>query len=420
MGSGNTHVAGWLPAANELNMNHAKEKLRILVLVPYYRPGFKGGGPIASLEALVAQPGGEFSWTIATADRDYGDADRYPNIPADGCLHDDNLVIHYLKPGLGRLFRVAWLLRQDDYDLLYLNDMFSPCWGVWPLWLHRLGWLKGKPALVAPRNQFSRGALGIKRFKKRLFLRVARWGGLWRGIRWQATCAEESKEIFNQAGASARMWIAPVFPNVKILSGEAEPASVTNGSLRIVFFSRISPMKNLECALSVLGGLSFPIQFDVAGPADNDAYLREVKASMAQLPGNISTTYLGPIKPQHVDAFLASYDAMLLPTRGENFGHVILEALAAGCPPIISDRTPWKDLKEKGCGWVVPLEDEDGFRQALLDLKAMAPEERQRMRAAARAYARSYIETPEVKALNLKMFREVLNQAGRDGRLGSA
>jgi glycosyltransferase involved in cell wall biosynthesis len=40
------------------------------------------------------------------------------------------------------------------------------------------------------------------------------------------------------------------------------------------------------------------------------------------------------------------YDFFVLPTIGENFGYVFLEALAAGCPLITSDRTPWTTLRK--------------------------------------------------------------------------
>lgn len=385
-----------------------EKKPRILALVPYYRPGYKGGGPIASLEALVRQLGGEFSWVVGTSDRDSGDKARYPDIPEDGCLVKKGQTLLYLRPGLGRWVGLVRLLRRNDFDLLYVNDMFSPYWGVWPLFLHRLGLLKGKPVLVAPRNQFSPGALSVKRPKKQVFLLVARRVGLWNGLCWHATWVEEEGEIRANVGLGLRVWTAPEFPNINVKVGESGACSSHSRRLRIVFLSRISPTKNLEYALSVLERLSCPIQFDVAGPAENEAYLREIKALMAQLPNNISTTYVGPVDPSKVAALLVSYDAMLLPTRGENFGHVILEALAAGCPPIISDRTPWKDLKEKGCGWVIPLKDKDGFRKALMDLNAMSPEDRERMRAAARAYAQAYVEDPEIKLLNLKMFWEVM------------
>ena len=51
------------------------------------------------------------------------------------------------------------------------------------------------------------------------------------------------------------------------------------------------------------------------------------------------------------------------PTFGENFCHVIREALSAGCPVLISDQTPWRNLQECGAGWDLPLEAPDQFRQ---------------------------------------------------------
>ena len=46
----------------------------------------------------------------------------------------------------------------------------------------------------------------------------------------------------------------------------------------------------------------------------------------------------------------SKYDVFLFPTKGENYGHVIFEALAGGCIPIISDQTPWNDIEQAGCG----------------------------------------------------------------------
>ena len=363
------------------------------------------------MEALIGQLSEEFSWVLATADRDYGDKKRYPNIPGDGRLAKKGLTILYIRPHLGRLIRLAGLLRRGDYDLLYINDMFSPQWGVWPLVVHRLGWSKGRPVLVAPRNQFSPGALGIKRLKKRIFLWAARLIGLWKCVSWHATSEEEFAEIRDCVGDGAAVWVAPVFPSRHVLAGARMSSPPNDGPLRVAFFSRISPKKNLDVALSVLAGVPFAVRFDIVGPVDDEAYWERIKARIARLPRHITATHLGPVEPSHVQDLFGSYHAMLLPTRGENFGHVILEALAAGCPPIISDRTPWKDLMERGCGWVVPLDDKDGFRKALTELNAMGPEDREQMRSAARQYARSYIANPETKEMNRKMFHEAMGSS---------
>jgi len=62
---------------------------------------------------------------------------------------------------------------------------------------------------------------------------------------------------------------------------------------------------------------------------------------------------------------LLNYHFLVLPSLGESFGHVIVEALAAGCPLIISDTTPWQRLEEKGIGWDIPLDDVGRWREIL-------------------------------------------------------
>ena len=49
---------------------------------------------------------------------------------------------------------------------------------------------------------------------------------------------------------------------------------------------------------------------------------------------------------------------LILPTRGENFGHAIVEMLAASRPVLISDKTPWIDLESLGAGYSIPLNKE--------------------------------------------------------------
>jgi hypothetical protein len=50
---------------------------------------------------------------------------------------------------------------------------------------------------------------------------------------------------------------------------------------------------------------------------------------------------------------------------GENYGHVIGKALVAGCPVLISDQTPWRNLEAEGVGWDIPLGETERFRSVL-------------------------------------------------------
>ena len=56
---------------------------------------------------------------------------------------------------------------------------------------------------------------------------------------------------------------------------------------------------------------------------------------------------------------------MLLPTKHENFGHVIVESWQSGCPVIISDNTPWRNLKSKKIGFDINNSDAYGYIEAI-------------------------------------------------------
>ena len=62
------------------------------------------------------------------------------------------------------------------------------------------------------------------------------------------------------------------------------------------------------------------------------------------------------LKDQHI---------LLLPTLNENFGHVIIESFQHGCPVIISDNTPWRQLKSKKIGYDINLDKKDNYIKAI-------------------------------------------------------
>ena len=72
-------------------------------------------------------------------------------------------------------------------------------------------------------------------------------------------------------------------------------------------------------------------------------------------------------------------DIFLFPTLGENYGHVIFEALSVGCIPIISDQTPWIEIKEKKAGFVLSLNNMNSFVNAVETVARMEAKERERM-----------------------------------------
>ena len=361
--------------------------MRILTFVGYYFPGYKAGGPIRTLANMVDRLGDEFQFKIITADRDFGDTKPYPGIRIDGWNSVGKADVFYMSPGRRSLSDFRRPLCSTEYDVLYLNSFFSPHFTIKPLLLRRLGLIPDRPLIIAPRGEFSPGALGLKSLKKLVYITVARAFGLYKGAGWQASSEHEETDIRQWFGSNARVIIAPNLP--PLINAADKPKAVkgkTKGCLKIIFLSRISRMKNLDGALDMLKELKGKVEFNIYGPMEDKLYWAECQKIISSLPENIKVKYRGSIAHDKVGAVMREHDLFLFPTLGENFGHVILEALCAGCPVLISDQTPWRDLEEKGVGWDLPLSKPEMFQEVLQKCVDMNDEEYVKWSERARGY----------------------------------
>ena len=379
--------------------------LRVLVFIGFYLPGYKGGGPIRTLANMVDRLGDEFQFKIVTADRDFGDTWFYSGIKINGWNRVGKAEVFYmpLKKRSLRCFRR--LLYSTEYDVLYLNSFFSPHFTIKPLLLRKLRLIPNRPSVVAPRGEFSLGALGLKSFKKRVYMTVAKALGLYKDIIWQASSEHEELYIWRWFGRNARVMVAPNLPPLLNTADElAVVRDKTKGCLKIIFLSRISRMKNLDGALKMLKGLKGKVEFNIYGPMEDKAYWAECQKIISSLPENIEVKYCGSIAHDKVGAVMREHDLFFLPTLGENFSHVILEAFCAGCPVLISDQTPWRDLEEKGVGWDLPLSKPEMFQEVLQKCVDMNDEEYVKWSERARVYGLQVSQDDKVVEQNRQLF----------------
>jgi dTDP-4-amino-4,6-dideoxygalactose transaminase len=75
----------------------------------------------------------------------------------------------------------------------------------------------------------------------------------------------------------------------------------------------------------MLGALRGPVEMDVYGPLQDAVYWRNCQELASHLPEGVAVRYRGVAQPEEVPQLLADYDLLLFPTRGESFGHVVLE-----------------------------------------------------------------------------------------------
>lgn len=379
----------------------------ILTLADYYLPGTHAGGALRSLANLVATLGEEFEFRVITRDRDWLSDERYPGITPGTWASVGPAKVMYLSPEQVRPSTLRRVISETPHDVLYLNSLFSRVFTLSVLAYRRAGMIPAKPAVLAPRGQLTPGAIGINARKKSAFLAVARMVGLYRDITWQVSSPDEEREVhehFDTTAAPARAVVAPDLPTpwaqLPVIAHRRKGA----GLLQATFISRIARKKNLLGAVELLRGMTTQTVFDVYGPAEDPQYLRECETAMATLPPHVKARYAGALEYPEIASAFARYDVFLFPTHGENFGHVLIESLAAGCPVAVSDRMPFRDLEERGAGWVVPLEEPDRYRRVLQACAEMGADEHARMSDAAREYARRVIMDGAPIAQNRQLF----------------
>lgn len=372
----------------------------ILVFYTHYLPAYKAGGPIRTIQAIVEHLGDEFLFRIVTKDRDLGDRQPFPAIGNDTWCEVGKAQVRYLAPHEYTFAKLRAILHDTPHDLLYLNSFLDPIFTIHILLLQRLKLIPRKPIIIAPRGEFSPEALRLKAVKKHIYITTAKLLHLYDDVYWQASSEQEAKDILEGfldeqgSGETSRLMIAPDLVPV-FATAQLKHAPKMPGILRVVFLSRISPMKNLDFAIDCLSNLSGIVYLDIYGPIQEisyeEAYWASCQEKLYTLPSSILWTYHGPVPPSDVQQVLTQYDLFFLPTLGENFGHAILEALNSGCPVLISDRTPWRNLAEAQAGWDIPLNQPGEFIEVLQSLVDMDEIEFSAWRNGAYQYGQCFI-----------------------------
>jgi glycosyltransferase involved in cell wall biosynthesis len=337
----------------------------ILIIMGRYLPGYKDGGPVQSIKNLTDRLGDEYDFAILTTDRDHGDTEGYKCIKYGEWNRTGKAKVRYVEPGGFNDKIITDLSAQAD--MLYICGCFND-YARTVMRLHRKGMID-KPIAIAPMGLFAPGALHtgrLKYLKKKAYITICKALGYFDGLTWSVTSPDEEKQVKDIIGQNARCVMAQDLPkcvDIKRDAGAASGAgdsalmSKTPGELRIIYLSRISPEKNTEYALDIVRNLKGNITFDIYGMSGNEEYFDACMKKINDMPDNIKCGYMGPVRPEDVVETFGRYHVFLFPTLGENYGHAIYESMAAGCIPVISDRTPWKDLKTDNIGKILTLDD---------------------------------------------------------------
>lgn len=331
---------------------------KVLIFIDWFLPAYKAGGPVQSVHNMVSQLSDKIDFSIVTSDRDLNDKHPFEDINPNVWTTYEGITLKYLSPKFQKYRSLKSIINNSNADFIYLNSLFSIRFSLMPL---IASLVCGKKIILAPRGMLGKGALKIKSAKKQLFILLFKLFGVHKKIVWQATASSEKEEIEAVFGDKVEIKIAPNLGKKNIkdhVQRAKEP-----GSVQLFFLSRISNKKNLLAALSYLKEVNeqLNVRFEIIGPIEDETYWSQCQSIIEELPANITVIYKGSFPNNQLQDVLTNAHFLLLPTKNENFGHVIMESWQNSCPVIISDQTPWKDLESKEIGWDIELQNESAF-----------------------------------------------------------
>ena len=382
-------------------MSHKKKV--ILCFIKYYLPGYRYGGPIRSIANFVEKFGDKYDIRIVCSSHDASDNKPYEGITVEKWNQVGKAQVYYVSNRLIKFKKIFNLLRETKYDALYLNSFFTFTFSIFPLLVQYFSFISLKSCVIAPRGEFSKNAIKLKKIKKLIYLHFVKKIGLYDNLCWQASSQLEYEDIQRALGkAATNIHIAPdlIFSNWSV---QNEIFIDNDPTLKIVFLSRISPMKNLDFLLKALINVSLPLELNILGPKEDTRYWEECKKLMKKLPNNIKINIGDEVLPEKVQETFSCYDLFVFPTRGENFGHVIPEALTAGTPILLSDQTPWDRDKSLGLH-ILPL-IKSYWTEAIEEWASLSRGEILKRKQAALNYANSIkLENEQSFFKNSKLF----------------
>jgi glycosyltransferase involved in cell wall biosynthesis len=338
--------------------------INVFCMSSYYLPGYKSGGPVRTISAMVHNLSGCVQFNIFTTDRDLMDTESYIGINVNEWNKIGNAKVYYEKRSIFSPLHLISVIRKTSHEILYFNSFFDPSFTLLPLLARRIGLIPRKKTILAPRGEFSEGAIAIKSWKKKPFIFIGKNLGLYRDIIWHASSKYEAEDIRTIMGVSTEhIHIASDLTLVSPV--KIESRIKVSGRLKICFISRLSPKKNLDYALRILQKTNDKLELDIYGPKEDPDYWKVCEDLIEKMANSVKITYQGIVDHSKIRETFSQYDLFFFPTKGENYGHVIIEAMLAGTPVLLSDTTPWRDLERIGVGWDLPLTNEDAFVNAI-------------------------------------------------------
>ncbi len=314
-------------------------------------------------------------------------------------------------------------MKKLKYNLIHQHGIFLP------LSLFSIFKRKHTKVVISPHGYMEPEKLKVSQLKKNIVLWLYENNNLKNADCLIACSKKEAQSLrdfgFNQPIALLPNGVNKDFIetriNYKRVSAFREKYNILEDNKVLLFLSRIHPFKGLDLFLKSVNEnkQKFRINkwiFVVAGTNENnhEEFLKEYVDK-----NNIDdiVRFIGPQYEQDkIDAFDSS-NCFILPSKGENFGIAVIEALSRGVPVITTKTTPWQELNNNECGWWIDR-SKDSFNQIITNLMHSDKDFLRTMGEKGRSLVEKKYTWPEISKQSINIYKWVISNFDDDHKNG--
>ena len=229
----------------------------------------------------------------------------------------------------------------------------------------------GKPYVITPHGMLSPWSLGQKPLKKKIYLMLRLRKDLNRAAAIHLTSAAE-REFIAPLKLRSKTFVEPL--GVDLTEFESLPQ---RGAFRakfpevagrkiVMFLGRLHPRKGMEYLIPALRRAGRKDVVLVAVGPDSEGFRATLERAAADEGVADQVLFTGMLRGRDRIEALTDADLFALPSEHENFGLVVVEALACAVPVLVSDGVALhREVRDAGVGSFTKVGDVDGIAKEL-------------------------------------------------------